>query len=59
MVKDIGIALKVAEQLALELPLSETAQALWQQAQALIPKGRSVSDMVRALETTTGVELTT
>ena len=58
MVKDIGIALQVAEQLELDLPLSATARTLWLQAQAGIPAGSSVSELVRSIETRTGVDLT-
>jgi 3-hydroxyisobutyrate dehydrogenase len=57
MVKDINIALTLAQDLQLELPLSIMAQALWQETQAGIPKGSSVSELVRALETKIGVEL--
>jgi 3-hydroxyisobutyrate dehydrogenase-like beta-hydroxyacid dehydrogenase len=58
MVKDIGIALRVAGDLELDLPLSATAQALWLQAQAGIPAGSSVSELVRTIEARTGVDLT-
>ncbi len=58
MVKDINIALNVAQDLALQLPLSTKAQQLWQQTQAGLPKGSSVSELVRALEIESGVALT-
>jgi 3-hydroxyisobutyrate dehydrogenase len=58
MVKDINIALNVAQGLALQLPLSARAQQLWQQTQTGLPKGSSVSELVRALEIQTGVALT-
>lgn len=57
MVKDIDIALKIAGEQRLELPLSLANQALWQQAQREIPAGSSVSELVRALETRTGVQI--
>ncbi len=57
MVKDINIARHLTEALNLELPLSGTAQTLWQNVQARIPKGSSVSELVRALEKSTGIEL--
>jgi 3-hydroxyisobutyrate dehydrogenase-like beta-hydroxyacid dehydrogenase len=57
MVKDINIALRLAQDLKLELPLSIMAQALWQETQMSIPNGSSVSELVRALEIKTGVEL--
>ena len=58
MVKDIGIALKVADGLALDLPLCATAQTLWRGAQAGLPAGSSVSQLVRTIEVRTGVDLT-
>jgi 3-hydroxyisobutyrate dehydrogenase-like beta-hydroxyacid dehydrogenase len=58
MVKDINIALRLAAELKLNLPLSETAQTLWRATQARIAKGSSVSELVRSLEQQTGVELT-
>ncbi|HVY82734.1 MAG TPA: NAD(P)-dependent oxidoreductase [Steroidobacteraceae bacterium] len=58
MVKDINIALRLAAELKLNLPLSERAQALWRATQARIAKGSSVSELVRSLEQQTGVELT-
>ena len=58
MVKDIGIALQVADGLELDLPLCATAQALWREAQAGLPAGSSVSELVRTIEARTGVDLT-
>jgi 3-hydroxyisobutyrate dehydrogenase len=58
MVKDINIALGLAEGLKLDLPLSNTTRELWRKTQASIDKGSSVSELVRALEERTGVELT-
>jgi 3-hydroxyisobutyrate dehydrogenase-like beta-hydroxyacid dehydrogenase len=58
MVKDINIALGLATELKLSLPLSETARTLWRTTQARIPKGSSVSELVRSLEQQTGVALT-
>jgi 3-hydroxyisobutyrate dehydrogenase len=57
MVKDVNIALSVANDLQLKLPLSAEAQKLWQRTQASIPKGSSVSELVRALELESGIEL--
>jgi 3-hydroxyisobutyrate dehydrogenase len=57
MVKDINIAVKLAKDLGLELPLSIMTQALWQETQTRIAPGSSVSELVRALETQTGIEL--
>lgn len=58
MVKDINIALRLAEGLKLNLPLSSTTLTLWRETQASIDKGSSVSELVRALEQRTGVQLT-
>jgi 3-hydroxyisobutyrate dehydrogenase len=58
MMKDINIALRLAEELHLNLPLSETARTLWRATQARIAKGSSVSELVRSLEQQTGVEIT-
>jgi 3-hydroxyisobutyrate dehydrogenase len=57
MVKDIDIALKIASDHGLETPLCLANQALWQSTQAQIPAGSSVSELVRALEARTGVEI--
>jgi 3-hydroxyisobutyrate dehydrogenase-like beta-hydroxyacid dehydrogenase len=58
MVKDINIALGLAEKLKLNLSLSEAARTLWRATQARIPKGSSVSELVRSLEQQTGVDIT-
>jgi len=57
MVKDINIALQVAHDLNLHLSHSEATQALWRAIQATLPKGSSLSELVRALESSTGVSL--
>ncbi len=57
MMKDINIALQVAETLKLTLPFVDAAQALWREIQPGLARGSSVSELVRALETKTGVEL--
>ncbi len=57
MVKDINIALKIAGDQGLETPLCLANQALWQSTQARIPAGSSVSELVRALEARTGIEI--
>jgi 3-hydroxyisobutyrate dehydrogenase len=58
MVKDIGIALKVAADQGLEMPFASKAGALWLDAQTQTPSGASVSELVRAVERRAGVELT-
>jgi 3-hydroxyisobutyrate dehydrogenase-like beta-hydroxyacid dehydrogenase len=57
MVKDIDIALGLAHTLNLKMPLSGTAQMLWHEIQAQVPKGSSVSALVQALEDSSGVPL--
>jgi 3-hydroxyisobutyrate dehydrogenase len=57
MVKDINIALEVAADRKLQVPLASRTRELWQQMQAKLPRGRSVSELVRALEMQNGVEL--
>jgi 3-hydroxyisobutyrate dehydrogenase-like beta-hydroxyacid dehydrogenase len=58
MVKDINIALGLAEALKLSLPLSQSARTLWRETQARVARGGSVSELVRALEQRTGVTIT-
>ena len=57
MVKDINIAVQVAGERKLDVPLAARTRELWQQMQAKLPRGRSVSELVRALEMQNGVEL--
>jgi 3-hydroxyisobutyrate dehydrogenase len=57
MVKDIDIALRLASDLRLSMPLSEANRELWHQAQREIPAGSSVSELVRRVEARSQVEL--
>ncbi len=57
MVKDIGIAMRIAGEQGLPIQLSETGQRLWREAQSATAKDASISEMVRWLEHLTGVEL--
>jgi 3-hydroxyisobutyrate dehydrogenase-like beta-hydroxyacid dehydrogenase len=57
MVKDIEIALKIAKDQHLEVPLSLANRELWLRTQREIPGGSSVSELVRALEKHWGVEI--
>lgn len=57
MVKDIEIALRLAEDKGLDLPLSELNRALWSEARDSEGAERSVSYLVRWLERATGVEI--
>jgi 3-hydroxyisobutyrate dehydrogenase len=58
MVKDVEIALKLASDLGLTLELSQLNQALWRKASEQQGADSSVSKLVRWLEVTTGVEIT-
>jgi 3-hydroxyisobutyrate dehydrogenase-like beta-hydroxyacid dehydrogenase len=58
MVKDIGIAMKLASSLGLPLPLSGVGQQLWKAAGRFAPEGSSISDMVRWVEHMTKTEIT-
>jgi 3-hydroxyisobutyrate dehydrogenase-like beta-hydroxyacid dehydrogenase len=57
MVKDIDIALQIATDAGLDMRLARANQALWHEAQQNIPAGSSVSELVRAVEALSGVEL--
>jgi 3-hydroxyisobutyrate dehydrogenase len=57
MVKDINIALKVAHDVGMHPGHSEATQRLWCAIQATLPQGSSLSELVRALESSTGVAL--
>ena len=57
MVKDVKIALRIAKDLQVKPKLSEAAAKLWETAQGKIPKGSSVSELVRALEVDSGVKI--
>jgi 3-hydroxyisobutyrate dehydrogenase len=59
MVKDIDIALQIAADAGLDMRLARANQALWHEAQQNIPEGSSVSELVRAVEALSGVELRT
>jgi 3-hydroxyisobutyrate dehydrogenase len=57
MMKDIEIALKIANDQHLEIPLSLANREIWLRTQREIPGGSSVSELVRALEKHWGVEI--
>lgn len=57
MVKDIRIALGLAGDQDMELPLSELGQTLYQRAGAMAGPHASVSELVRYVEKKTGVEI--
>jgi 3-hydroxyisobutyrate dehydrogenase len=58
MVKDIGIAMKLASSLELPLPLSALGQQLWKASARYAPESSSISDMVRWVEHMTKTEIT-
>ena len=58
MVKDIGIALRVAEETGLEMPLSELTARLWREIEEMEGTGSSVSRLVSGMEKIAGTELT-
>lgn len=57
MVKDVGIALRIAEDLKLQPRLSAAAGKLWRAIQRKVPKGSSVSELVRTLERDSGTKI--
>ena len=57
MAKDVGIAMELAQEHGLPLPLSAVGQQLYRAASRAVGPGRSVSEMVRWIEQLTGTEL--
>ena len=57
MVKDMRIALELAQEQGIDLPFSHNAQAYWQAAEAMAEPHASVSELVRWVEKTAGVEI--
>lgn len=58
MLKDVGIAMRLAADLEVSLPLSETGHALWQKADKHAGEGSSVSELARWVEYMTHTEIT-
>jgi 3-hydroxyisobutyrate dehydrogenase-like beta-hydroxyacid dehydrogenase len=58
MVKDIGIAMELADEKGLPLPLLTLGQRLWKAARNHAEEGSSLSDMVRWVEQMTGIKIT-
>ena len=58
MVKDIGIAMKLAVDQGLSLPIADLTQRLWISASEASEKDSSISEMVRWVEKKTRTELT-
>jgi 3-hydroxyisobutyrate dehydrogenase len=57
MMKDINIASRIIADAELDLPLSAGARRLWAEIASRQPVAASLSELVRALEIRTGVEL--
>jgi 3-hydroxyisobutyrate dehydrogenase len=57
MIKDIGIALGLADTARVALPFSAAGRALWQQAGDGAAPAASVSELVRRVEKVAGVEI--
>lgn len=57
MVKDIRIAMELAEAGGVPMPFSTQGRELWQRAEAAAPRGASVSELVRWVERECGVEI--
>jgi 3-hydroxyisobutyrate dehydrogenase len=57
MLKDIGIALGVAREAGLAMPLAESGHPLWQAADRAQGAGASISELVRWVEQQAGVEI--
>ncbi|MBN1631104.1 MAG: NAD(P)-dependent oxidoreductase [Thermoleophilia bacterium] len=58
MVKDIGIAMRMAGDQAIPAPLCGTGLQLWRAAAHRAGKGASISEMVRWVEEMTGITIT-
>jgi 3-hydroxyisobutyrate dehydrogenase-like beta-hydroxyacid dehydrogenase len=57
MIKDIGIAMEVANSLKLPIPLSALGHHLWKAAGQYAQKDDSISNMVRWVESMTGTKI--
>jgi 3-hydroxyisobutyrate dehydrogenase-like beta-hydroxyacid dehydrogenase len=57
MVKDIRIALELAQRTPAAVPLWQCGQRIWQSADAAAGPGASVSELVRYIEQQTGTEI--
>lgn len=58
MVKDIGIAMHLADEIRLPAPLSALGYHLWKAAENQAGEGASISEMVRWVESTTQTKIT-
>ncbi|MCF8094305.1 MAG: NAD(P)-dependent oxidoreductase [Desulfobacteraceae bacterium] len=58
MVKDIGIATAMANEMNIPLPCSSLGHQLWKAADRYAGEGSSISEMARWVEHVTGVEIT-
>jgi 3-hydroxyisobutyrate dehydrogenase-like beta-hydroxyacid dehydrogenase len=58
MVKDINIAMELADRIGLPVPLSSSGRDLWEKAGLQAGEENSISEMVRWVEQNTGTEIT-
>lgn len=58
MLKDVGIALQLAQQTASPMPMAGLGQQLWRMADQAAGPGASVSELVRWVESLSGTPLT-
>ncbi len=58
MLKDVKIAAQLAASLELPLPFAAHCETIYQDANALAGPGKSLSELVRWVEHTTGIEIT-
>jgi 3-hydroxyisobutyrate dehydrogenase-like beta-hydroxyacid dehydrogenase len=57
MVKDVGIALELAQREGTKVPLWSLGQEIWRAADAAAGRGASVSELVRHIERASGTEI--
>lgn len=58
MVKDIGIAMRVADEAGVDVPISQHSVDIWRQIEAVEGGGSSVSRMIAGMESYAGIALT-
>jgi 3-hydroxyisobutyrate dehydrogenase len=57
MIKDINIAMELADRMGLSIPLSSSGRGLWENAGKRVGKDNSISEMVRWVEQNTNTEI--
>ena len=58
MVKDINIAMELADRMGILIPLSSSGRDLWEKAVQLAGRDSSISEVVRWVEHNTNTEIT-